>query len=100
VADPVDQLFEGGLGDAMTEIIFGRMIRLWRSALGQISPEELGTMKSLGGEMWNMLGPQPFVIKLLIAMGLVVFLLERGSKENQPTAPDIDALLKQIFEGK
>jgi hypothetical protein len=98
--DPIDRLLSEGLGDHLNEIIFGRMIRFWRDALGKISPEELDTMKSLGGEMWNMLGPQPFVIKLLIAMGLVVFLLERGSKENQPTAPDIDALLKQIFEGK
>jgi len=100
VADPVDQLFEGGLGDRLNEIIFGRMIRFWRAALGKISPEELGTMKSLGGEIWNRLDRQPFVIKLLIAMGLVVFLLDRGSKESQSTAPDIDALLKQIFEGK
>jgi hypothetical protein len=98
VADPVDQLFEGGLGDALNEIIFGRMTRLWRAALGQISAEELATMKSLGGEMWERLEPQPFVIKLLIAMGLVVFLLERGNRESQSAAPDIDALLKKIFE--
>jgi hypothetical protein len=93
-------LFEGGLGDALNEIIFGRMIRLWRAALREISPEELDTMKSLGGEMWERLEPQPFVIKLLIAMGLVVFLVDRGNRESRPAAPDIDALLKQIFERK